>query len=806
MKISLNWLKKYINLDSYTPEEIENTITLLGLEVDAMETIGSDLDGVVVGKVITCKQHPDADRLKVTTVDIGADSLVQIVCGAPNVAEGQYVPVATIGCVLPVEVKPGEKLTIRKSKIRGEVSEGMICATDELGLGEDHSGILVLNTDKKPGTPIKDVIKTNKDVVFDISITPNRPDATCHIGVARDVAAALKLSLCTPDLNPSKTSGDVKNYIDIEIKNPEKCHRYTAKVIKNVTIKESPEWLQTALRAIGLRPINNVVDATNYVMYEFGQPLHAFDLAQIKSKRIVVKAYENETEFITLDSQKRSIPANTLYICDGETPVALAGIMGGENSEISTETKDVLLETAYFEPTGIRKTAKRIGLLTDASYRFERGIDPNVTTFAAERCALLIAEIANGELVDGTLDINPIKTSPKEVHLSTIYTNRILGTKLNQTTISEVLQRLQFNVSVVDEDTIQVFVPTFRPDVERPIDLVEEVARVMDYNTIESPTSTTFHTPSPYPFHETFTERNRTKVAGLGFTELYTNSLLPEDYAQDVKDASTLIRTLNPISKDLFYLRDSLRFGFVRAHAFNMNRGNHSLALFEIGHVFSYSSTESTFIDGIKEHTHIGFGLSGFKTLEEWTGKPVLYSFADLKAQLMAWFKSNRLTDKLTESRNSDGKLEFQIAGVFVGSLEVIEPKKTKAFDLLHPVYFAEFDLTLIESIAAKIPEYKAVAVPKYPSFEFDLALVVDKSVQVGEMTTVLTKAAGKLLNSYHVFDVFEGGKLADGKKSVAYRLTFRDDSKTLSIGEVDPIIQKILKQLGATFGAELRA
>ncbi|TNE72504.1 phenylalanine--tRNA ligase subunit beta [bacterium] len=805
MKISLNWLKNYIDLDDKTPDEIENRITLLGLEVDEMESIGSDLEGVVVGKVLTCVQHPNADRLKVTTVDIGSGEPVQIVCGAPNVAVGQTVPVATVGCTLPVEVKPGELLTIKKNKIRGEVSEGMICAVDEMGLGEDHSGILVLDTNKPLGTPINQVLKTNKDVVFEISITPNRPDATCHLGVARDLAAAFNRPLKTPEVSISNDAGKVRDYVDIEILNPEKCHRYTAKVIKNVTIKESPEWLQQALLAIGLRPINNVVDATNYVMYELGQPLHAFDLKQISSKKIVVRAYENETEFITLDSQKRKIPADTLYICDGENPVALAGIMGGENSEISDSTTDVLLETAYFEPTGIRKSAKRIGLQTDASYRFERGIDPNVTLLAAERCAQLIADLAGGELVDGTLDVHPIKTEPKTVSLTTSYTNRILGTQLDQPTIQDLLKRLQFSVSVVDTDTVSVVVPTFRPDIERSIDLVEEVARVMDYNTIESPKNTTFHTPSPYPFHETFTERNKAKLAGLGFTELYQNSLLPESYALEIEAPERLIRTLNPISKDLTFLRDSLRYGFLKTIAFNLNRGNHSLSLFEIGHVFEASSENHTEINGVKEHVHAGFALCGYRSKEEWTGKAVHYSFADLKSKIYAWFKALRLENSLKEVSVSATKLEFILNETSVGYLEVIDPKKAKAFDLAFPVYFAEFDFTLLEKIAEKLDEFKAVSVPKFPSFEFDLALVVDKGIQAGEMSAVLQKSAGRLLTNYHVFDVFEGGSLADGKKSVGYRMTFKDDSRTLTMQDIEPIIKKILKNLNQQFAAELR-
>lgn len=805
MKISLNWLKNYINLDGFTPEEIENRITLLGLEVEEIEHIGSDLEGVVVGKVITCEQHPSADRLKVTTVDIGTNKPLHIVCGAPNVAAGQTVPVATVGTTLPIEVKPGEKLTLRKTKIRGEVSEGMICAVDELGLGEDHSGILVLDTDKPVGTPINQVLNTNKDVIFEISITPNRPDATCHIGVARDLAAAFNRPLLLPKVAVSTHAGNVNKYIDIEILAPEKCHRYTAKIIKNVTIQESPVWLKNALTSVGLRPINNVVDATNYVMYEMGQPLHAFDLKQISSKKIVVRTYPHETEFVTLDSQKRKIPADTLYICDGETPIALAGIMGGENSEITSSTTDVLLETAYFEPTGIRKSAKKIGLQTDASYRFERGIDPNITLIAAERCAQLIAELAHGELVDGTLDVHPIKTQPKTVTLRTSYTNRILGTSLTQSVIQDVLSRLQFQVSIVDADTVSVQVPTFRPDIERPIDLVEEVARVLDYNSIESPKSTSFHTPSPYPFHETFTERNKIKLSGLGFTELYQNSLLPESYALEVAQPERLIRTMNPISKDLTYLRDSLRYGFLKTISFNLNRGNHSLSLFEIGHVFEASLDNHTEIEGIKEHVHVGLALCGYRSKEEWTGKAQLFSFADLKARIYAWLKAIRLDSGLQEISESATKLNFQFNGKHIGWLEIIEPQKVKAFDLAFPVYFAEFDFTVLEQLAEKLDVFKAIPVPKFPNFEFDLALVVDKSVQAGEMSKLLKQSAGKLLDSFHVFDVYEGGSLPSTKKSVAYRMIFKDDSRTLTMNDVEPLIKKILKNLNQQFGAELR-
>jgi len=806
MKISLNWLKQYVNLDGLTVDEIENKITLLGLEVDEVIPVGSTLEGVVVGKVMTCIPHPDADRLKLTTVDIGADELVSIVCGAPNVAEGQIVPVATVGSTLPVEVKPGEFLTIRKSKIRGQVSEGMICAVDELGLGEDHSGILVLDTDKPLGTPIIEVLKTNADTVFEISITPNRPDATCHIGVARDLSAVLNRPLCLPELNTSSNTGLVSNFIDIEIKNPEKCHRYTAKVIQNVTIGESPEWLKNYLTAIGLRPINNVVDVTNYVMYEFGQPMHAFDINEISSKKIVVQAFENETEFITLDSQTRKIPAGSLFICDDNRPVALAGIMGGENSEITSITKDVLLETAYFEPTGIRKTSKQTALQTDSSYRFERGIDPNVTLLAAERCAALIVELAGGNLVDGTLDVHPIKTEPKEVSFKISYANRILGTGITQETAKDILTRLQFRVEIVSEDELLVNVPTFRPDVERPIDLVEEVARVLDYNTIESPKNTAFHTPSPYPFHETFTEKNRSKSAALGFTEIYCSSLLSESYALKHKNSESLIRTLNPISKDLTYLRDTLKIGFLKTVSFNLNRGNHSLALFEIGHTFERTNDKGTFIDGIKEHSHIGFGLCGLKSNEEWIGKAQVYSFGDLKARINAWFLSNRLSDLVTETYSEEGNLDYHIKKTKIGTLEVFEPNKNKALDLSYPVYFAEFDLTELEKFAEKLDEFKAVSIPKYPNFEFDLALVVDSTIQTGDMSSTLVKAAGNLLHSYHIFDVFEGGSLENGKKSIAYRLTFRDDSKTLTMQIVEPIIQKILKKLNNQFGAVLRS
>lgn len=806
MKVSLNWLKNYVSLDGLTIDEIENKITLLGLEVDDIIHVGSNLNGVVVGKVLTCIPHPDADRLKLTTVDVGASEPVSIVCGAPNVAVGQLVPVATVGTTLPIEIKPGEFLTIKKSKIRGQVSEGMICAVDELGLGEDHSGILVLNTDKEAGTPISEVLTTNADVVFELSITPNRPDATCHIGVARDLAAVLNRKLSKPDLHFSADSGLVPNFIQIEIKAPEKCPRYTAKVIKNVTIKESPTWLQNYLRAIGLRPINNVVDATNFVMYEYGQPLHAFDLKEISSGKIVVQDFSESIDFITLDSQSRKIPAGSLFICDGNRPVALAGIMGGENSEIKDDTKDVLLETAYFEPTGIRKTAKQTSLHTDSSYRFERGIDPNMTLEAAERCAQLIAELSNADLVEGTLDINPIKTEPKQVNLSADYVNKILGTSYSMEIIVDVLKRLQFTVEYKMENLLSVTVPTFRPDIDRPIDLVEEVARVLDYNTIASPTHTAFHTPSPYPFHETFTEKNRRKAVALGLTEIYCNSLLPESYAATHASASNLVRTMNPISKDLTYLRDSLQTGFLKTIAFNANRGNHSLSLFEIGHVFELSDSDATFIDGIKEHVHIGIGLSGFKFIEQWNQKSLQYQFSDLKSLVNAWLNSLRLPRPYSETVSESGVLHYHVGNESIGSIKVIHPKQLKSIDLLFPVYFAEFDLTVLENLAQKGTEFKAIPIPKYPSVEFDLALVTDLTVSVGELTEVLVQSAGKMLQSYHVFDIFEGGSLEAGKKSVAYRLVFLNDQKTLSMQEVEPIIQKILKKLNQRFGATLRS
>ena len=584
MKISYSWLKDYLDFEQ-TPDEVADILTLTGLEVEEVYKSGSDLTGVVVGKVLTSEKHPNADKLSICTVNTGSET-VQIICGAPNVAAGQTVAVATVGSTLPLILPDGSNVVIRKSKIRGEISEGMICAEDELGIGENHSGIMVLGDHLTAGTPISKVLNNSVDYVFEIGLTPNRPDASCHLGVARDLAAVINQTLKKPYQSvQSDTIADLEE-ISVSIVDTDKCHRYVGILIRNVFVKDSPDWLQKRLRNIGLRPVNNIVDATNFVLHEMGQPLHAFDFDLIQSKQIVVQSFDHEITFRTLDKQDRKIPAGSLLICDENKPLALAGIMGGLNSEISTETRNVFLESAYFEPISVRKTSKAVYLQTDSSYRFERGIDPNITYAAAKRCAEMIADLAGGTIESGHLDVHPVKTEPKQVQLRLQRLNKIIGMEFTANQAVSILKSLEFDLKKNGGDIIDCVVPTFRPDVTTEIDLIEEVARIFDYNKIPNPDYIKFSRPEALSFRENFQERVRQIVVNLGFQEIYANSLLPQHVAELFANQEDLVSTQNPLSVDTAVMRPSLAPGFIRAAAFNFNRDADGVAFFEIGNVF----------------------------------------------------------------------------------------------------------------------------------------------------------------------------------------------------------------------------
>lgn len=806
MKVSYNWLKDYVDFDQ-SPEEVAEILTLTGLEVEEITQIGSNLSGVVVGHVLTCEQHPNADRLKVCSVDVGTTLPLPIVCGAPNVAVGQKVLVATVGTELPVAMPDGSPLIIRKSKIRGEVSEGMICAQDELGIGNDHSGIIVLKEDAVVGAPASTVINANVDYVLEIGLTPNRPDASCHLGVARDLAAVLNKHLKKPFKKTTDASSCVIEHpeFSIAIADKDKCHRYVGILINGVKIGPSPEWLKNRLGAIGLRPINNVVDATNYVLHELGQPLHAFDFNLVAGKKIEVKSFDNVTLFTTLDEIERKVPAGSLFICDGEKPVAIAGVMGGLNSEINEDTTDVLLESAYFDPISVRKTSKQLSLQTDSSYRFERGIDPNITYAAAMRCAQIIADISGGKIHPKHADIHPVKTESTKITLRLKRLNQILGTNFMVNQAVSVLRALEFEVRKTTGDEMVCTVPTFRPDVTQEIDLIEEVARIYDYNKIPNPDYIHIPRPEILPFREQFLTRLREVARSLDFREIYANSLLPENIALDFIEQEKIIHTLNPISKDTAVLRPSLIPGLLRAAGYNFNRGAKSIRFFEIGNTFM-KDAQGSWHDGIKEETWIMLGVGGLNREEFWSHKQEQYKIFDLRTTVDALLGALRLQNEVQIKKISDTELGYLAGGNFIGSIQEVPKSQKKSYDIETPLFVATLSVTAMLQIAEKLSPLMYSPVPKYPGIEFDLALQVKSLVDAGDLEQTIRSTAGSRLKSVSIFDVFEGKSLGDGQKSIAFRLKFIDEMKTLTIKDVDSIIAKVIKKLEHEHDAKLRS
>ena len=801
MKISYNWLTEFIDLD-LSPKQTAEKLTLIGLEVDELSSFGSKLEGVVVGEILEVNEHPNADRLQLCIVNTGEETN-QIVCGADNVAKGQKVPVATVGTTLPVETDNGEPFTIREAKLRGEKSKGMICAEDELGLGDDHSGIMVLDEDLVAGTPLNKAIDLYEDTIIDIEITPNRPDATCHLGVARDLAAALDLELHKPFAEDFGEPQPLKE-IDIEIRAPEKCHRYVGKMVNGISIEESPAWLQNRLKAIGVRPVNNIVDITNYVMFELGQPLHAFDADTIKGDKIVVKEFDEEISFETLDHIERKCPPGTLFICDGNEPVAIAGVMGGVDSEVSEGTTNILIESAWFDPAAIRRTAKEQMLQTDASYRFERGVDPKLQRIAAERAAQLIAEVAGGELVDRCTDIHPTKTDERTLSLRKSYVNRLLGTDFSTEEIHDLLDGLELELLQKDESQLQYRIPTFRPDLEREVDLIEEVGRLFDYNNIPAPKHGKFSSPEPITDWEELIAKAKETAKGLRFREIYSNSLMPEKDAQLLGDLDQMIHTLNPISEEMTTLRPSLLYGFLKSAEYNFNRKAKQLRFFEVGNVFN-KDEKGSYHPGINEETHILFGLAGFKTIEHWKTEAQHYDAFDLKAAVRSFLKQLGVHSVTKTTVDDQNVLTYMIDEREIGQLFNVSEEMLGNYDIDLPAMTAEFSLTQIFKARQNIKEQRYEPVSKFPSFEFDFAVIVDRSIKAGDLLKLIREKAGPTLQELQVFDVFEGESLGDQKKSIAFRLSFLDKNKTLTIKEVEPIINKLIKVLEKEYSAKLR-
>lgn len=818
MKISHNWLSEYLS-DIPDAEQTAHLLTLTGLEVEETVFTGNEFDGIVAGKVLSVQKHPQADRLTVCEVDTGSGRPEQIVCGAPNVAAGQVVPVARVGCELPVALPDGSPFRIKKTKIRGVESHGMICAEDELGLGEDHSGIMVLDEHWQAGTPFAQVLGRQPDAIFEIGLTPNRPDAACHLGVARDLSAVTGHALKKPfDGLPAVTSTLPEQ--TIQIVDTDKCHRYVGIHLRGVTIGESPAWLADRLRAIGLRPVNNVVDSTNYVLHELGQPLHAFDFEQLADRKIEVRSFDQQVAFTTLDEAERNVPAGSLFICDGEKPVALAGVMGGLNSEITPQTTELLIESAWFDPVSVRKTARELALQTDSSYRFERGVDPKITKKAALRCAQLILKYGGGSIV-GMTDAHPVPVTEHRIVLRHERLNAIVGTNIPGSRVKHILEQLGFGVQ---RETVRpgedvntpcesgcrwlCRVPSFRPDVREEIDLIEEVARIYDYNRIPDPVHMTMAAPAPLPWQEIFREKVRQAAVSAGMQEIYTNSLLPERLLDSMGGEHVVVPTLNPITRDQALLRTRLVFGFLRSAAWNFNRKAPGVSLFEIGNIFRNDPGAGTYISGIHESTHLLLGLAGNTHADHWRVKARPWELQDLKGLVVHVLRQLSLHEQVVWQTDQDELVLGSVGkkSIEIGRLGAVPEQWKQQAEVQGPAFVAELDLAPLQALADRVRRRRYEPVSRFPAFEFDLALVVKNDVASGALQSALLKAGGSSLVSCDVFDVFEGGSLEKGEKSIAFRLLFQDTTKTLTINDVEPVVNHILKVLSRQYQARLRS
>ncbi|GAB4165408.1 MAG: phenylalanine--tRNA ligase subunit beta [Winogradskyella sp.] len=808
MKISYNWLKQFIKID-WDAEKTGELLTDLGLEIEGIETYESvkgGLKGIVVGEVLTCIQHPNADRLKLTTVDIGADEPVQIVCGAPNVAAGQKVPVATIGTTL--YTAEGEAWVIKKGKIRGEESHGMICAEDELGLGESHDGIMVLDAKLKVGTPAAEIFDVENDEVFEIGLTPNRADAMSHYGVARDLRAGLlqkekSLELITPSVMSYHV--DTRSLkIDVDVKDKEKCPRYCGVTISGVKVGTSPNWLQNRLKAIGLSPINNIVDITNYVLHELGQPLHAFDANKISGHKVEVKTCKAGTKFTTLDEVVRELHEDDLMICDAEKPMCIAGVFGGIDSGVTEATTNIFLESAYFDPVSVRKTAKRHGLNTDASFRFERGIDPNITEYALKRAALLITEVAGGEITSDISDAYPNKIKDYEVRLSFENAKNLIGEEIPKETIKSILTSLEIKVNNVTETGLGLTIPAYRNDVQREADVIEEILRVYGYNNIGTTEKLNASISNSSRF-EDYKLQNiiGNQLASQGFFEIMANSLTTPKYVElsEQLNPDHNVKMLNPLSTDLEVMRQSMLFSGLEAVSHNINRKRDDLKLFEFGKTYHQYS------DNREEHKHLSLFVTGNKTQERWNSKTTLSDFFYLKGTIEAVLERlglNRLksaphkTDILSEGMSlSLGKKTLVEFGL-------VKKSVLKHFGISQAVLFADFNWDNVLDMA-KHNSIIFKAIPKYPEVRRDFALLLDNNITFDDIYSIAKQTEKQLLKDVNLFDVYEGKNLPTGKKSYAVSFTLQDDNKTLTDKQIDKIMSKLQSNFESQLGAELR-
>ncbi len=806
MKISYNWLKQFVKID-WKSDEIAALLTDLGLEVEAVEkyqSVKGGLDGIVVGHVLTCIPHPDADRLKVTTVDLGDGNPVQIVCGANNVAIGQKVAVATVGTVL--YDKEGESFSIKKSKIRGQESNGMICAEDEIGLGNNHDGILILDQSLQPGTPVATVFKIENDEVFEIGLTPNRADAMSHLGTARDLRAGLIQSGVNVELiTPSVTNFRVDKRtlkIDIDVKDNKLVPRYCGVTISDVTVKPSPTWLQNRLKAIGLNPKNNIVDVTNYVLHELGQPLHAFDASKITGK-VIVKTMPSGTKFTTLDDVERSLNEEDIMICDENGPLCIAGVFGGKESGVTDSTTKIFLESAYFNPVSIRKTAKRHQLSTDASFRFERGIDPTITEYAIKRAALLIQEVAGGEITSDIIDVYPKKIEDFNIFLNFSKVDKIIGQQISKDIIKKILVSLDIKVTSVSDSGLGLTIPAYRVDVQREIDVIEEILRVYGYNNIKFSNKINA-TVANSPRTEDYKIQNvvASQLNSQGFHEMMANSLTTANYIQfsEMLKEEHNVTILNPLSNDLAIMRQSLLFSGLEAISYNINRKNNDLKLFEFG------KTYHNYHSGYEEKKHLTLFLTGNRNHETWTAIPKTTDFFLFKGYVNAILErlgiQKNQYQPLTSDVFSEG-IAVSIGNEIIVELGVVKKSIVKHFGIKQEIFFADFNWSaILKLISNKI---KFTEIPKFPEVRRDLALLIDQNVSYERIYTIANQTERSLLKNIDLFDVYEGQNLPEGKKSYALSFSIQDNSKTLTDEQIDKIMNKLQKNFETELGAVLR-
>lgn len=821
MNVSYKWLKEYIDFD-LTPQQVSDALTSLGLEVDALEeveTIKGGLKGLVVGKVLTCEPHPNSDHMHTTTVDLGnGQAPVQIVCGAPNVAAGQKVIVATIGTKL---YDGDQEFVIKKSKLRGVESYGMICAEDEIGVGTDHNGIIVLPDDAQVGMPAAQYYGVESDWLIEVDLTPNRIDGASHYGVARDLSAWMKRhGMATRLHRPSVEAFKIDRRdggIPVEVENAEACPRYCGLTVRNVKVGESPKWLKDYLSAVGQRPINNIVDITNYILLGTGQPMHCFDLSKVKGDKIVVKTVKEGTKFVTLDGVERTLTDRDLMICNAEEPMCIGGVFGGLDSGVTEATTDIFLESAYFHPTWIRKSARRFGLNTDASFRFERGIDPNDTIYNLKLAALLVKQLAGGETCGEIVDVKAHDFPPFPVELHYDYVTGLIGKNIGHDTIKSIVESLEMKVVAEDAERLSLEVPTYRVDVRRPCDVVEDILRVYGYNNVEFTDEIhgCLSNKDDADLRNDLRELISNQLTSEGYNEIMNNSLTAASYYEGLESypAEHCVRVINALSSDLNVMRQTLLFGGLESLARNINRKNANLRMYEFGDVYSYDATadnSQVALAPYSEHTALGMWLTGNNHDDSWADKVRPLSVYDLKAavagvmrrlgiarrELVVETMSNDLLDPALVYKNRGGKL--------LGVLGVVDEAVASKFDVDQPVYFAQFNWNLLCKLSSK-KEVKYTDLPKTLPLRRDLALLVDKSVTYAQIEHVVEQSERKLLKSMTLFDVYEGKNLEPGKKSYAISMVLQDDQKTLNDHQIEAVMKKIVANLEKQLGAQLR-